>query len=507
MNRPCLYVLAFLIGACGLVAGEAGAASPNIVFIYADDLGYGDVGCNGLRPPGLTPNLDRLANEGLVFSDSHATSATCTPSRYALLTGEYPWRRKGTGVLPGDAKLIIEPGRATIASALKGAGYRTGVVGKWHLGLGAGDKPIDWNGEIKPSPLDIGFDDSFIMAATADRVPCVFVKGRRVVKLDPADPIEVRYDRPFEGLPTGKNHPELLRMHPSHGHDMAIVDGIGRIGYMKGGKAALWRDEDIADTFTREAIDFIRRSKAGPFFLYFATHDVHVPRVPHPRFAGKSGMGPRGDAIVELDAAVGQVLKTLDENGLAENTLVIFTSDNGPVVDDGYKDQAVAKLGGHRPAGPFRGGKYSKFGGGTRVPMIVRWPARIKPGTSKALFSQVDFPATLAALVEAPAPGPSAVDSVNHLPALLGDDPIGRASLIEHAGGLAVRLGKWKFIPSSNGPKNSGATNVELGNDSAPQLYDLDADPGETRNLAADHPEILNETREVLAVAQAKSVR
>ena len=149
--------------------------------------------------------------------------------------------------------------------------------------------------------MEVGFDESFIMAATGDRVPCVFVKDHRVVGLDPSDPIEVRYDRPFEGLPTGKTNPELLRMHPSHGHDMAIVDGISRIGYMKGGKAALWHDEDMADTFTREAVDFIKRSKAGPFFLYFATHDVHVPRVPHPRFVGKSGMGPRGDAIVEFD--------------------------------------------------------------------------------------------------------------------------------------------------------------------------------------------------------------
>jgi arylsulfatase A-like enzyme len=507
MNRPSLHVLAYLAVVCSFVCNEAGAAPPNIVFIYADDLGYGDVGCNGLKPPGLTPNLDRLANQGLVFGDSHATSATCTPSRYALLTGEYPWRRKGTGILPGDAKLIIEPGRTTIASVLKGAGYRTGVVGKWHLGLGAGDDPIDWNGEIQPSPLDIGFDDIFIMAATADRVPCVFIKGRRVVKLDPADPITIRYDRPFEGLPTGKANPEQLRMPPSHGHDMAIVDGIGRIGYMKGGKAALWHDEDIADTFTREAVDFIRRSKAGPFFLYFATHNIHVPRVPHPRFAGKSGMGPRGDAIVELDAAVGEILETLDEDGLKDNTLVIFTSDNGPVVDDGYKDQAVAKLGCHRPAGPFRGGKYSKFEGGTRVPMIVRWPARIKPGTSKALFSQVDFVATLAALAEAPSPGPSAVDSVNHLPALLGDDPNGRESLIEHANGPAVRAGKWKFIPASGGRKNSGATNVELGNDPSPQLYDLDADPGETNNLADDRPELLDRLRKVLAEAEAKSAR
>jgi arylsulfatase A-like enzyme len=478
----------------------AEAAAPNVVFIYADDLGFGDVGFNGLKP-GLTPNLDRLAREGLNFTDAHATSATCTPSRYALLTGEYPWRRKGTGVLPGDARLIIEPGRPTLASVLRGAGYRTGVVGKWHLGLG--DGAVDWNGEIRPGPLDVGFDECFIMAATGDRVPCVYIKGRRVVGLDPSDPIEVRYDRPFEGLPTGKANPEMLRLHPSHGHDMAIVDRVSRIGYMKGGKSALWKDEEMADAFTREAVGFIDRHKAAPFFLYFATHDVHVPRVPHPRFAGKSGMGPRGDAIVEFDWSVGEVLKALDANGLAANTLVIFTSDNGPVVDDGYRDDAVEKLGGHRPAGPYRGGKYSKFEGGTRVPLVVRWPGRVKPGTSKALVCQVDFVASLAALAGAPAPGPTARDSRNHLPALLGDDPIGRASLIEHGGGLAVRRGKWKFIPGSNGPKKNVPTNTELGNDPAPQLYDLDADPGETRNLAEAHADVLDQLRKDLDDARA----
>ena len=475
------------------------AAQPNIVLIYADDLGYGDVSCNGAKA-GLTPNVDRLAKEGLNFTDAHTTSATCTPSRYALLTGEYPWRKQGTGVLPGDARLIIEPGKTTLASVLKGAGYRTGVVGKWHLGLGG--ESLDWNGEIKPGPLELGFDESFIMAATGDRVPCVYVKDHRVVGLDPADPITVRYDKPIEGEPTGKANPGLLRLHPSHGHDMAIVDGISRIGYMKGGKSALWKDETMADTFTREAVAFIKRHKGEPFFLYFATHDIHVPRVPHPRFAGKSGMGPRGDAIVEFDWSVGEVLKALDETGLADNTLVVLTSDNGPVVDDGYRDDAVEKLGGHKPAGPYRGGKYSKFEGGTRVPFVVRWPGRVKPGTSKALFSQVDFVATFAALVGAADRVATVADSRNHLPALLGDDPVGRATLIEHAGGLAVRRGKWKFIPASNGPKKSGPTNVELGNDPRPQLYDLDADPGETRNVADNHPEILDQLRQDLEEAR-----
>lgn len=490
--RPALTLLLFL----GSIAGAASAASPNIVIIYADDLGYGDVGCYGAKP-GLTPNIDRLAGAGLRFTDAHSSSATCTPSRYALLTGEYPWRRSGTGVLPGDASLIIEPGRATLASEIRAAGYRTGVVGKWHLGLGAGR--LDWNGEIKPGPLEVGFDECFIMAATGDRVPCVYVKDRRVVGLDPADPIEVRYGTPIPGEPTGKQNPELLRVHPSHGHDMAIVDGISRIGYMKGGKAALWSDETMADTFTREATDFIERNKDRPFFLYFATHDVHVPRVPHPRFGGKSGMGPRGDAIAEFDWSVGEVLKALDEHGLAENTLVLFTSDNGPVVDDGYRDEAREKLGDHSPAGPYRGGKYSKFEGGTRVPFVVRWPARVQPGESKALICQVDFLATFGALVGKPGPVATAPDSLDLLSALLGEDPVGRDALVEQGNGLAIRRGRWKFIPASDGPKKNGPTNTELGNDPSPQLYDLEADPGETKNVAPDHPELVEELRKALA--------
>ena len=490
-----LRILIFILVSSVAFPLAAAADRPNIVLIYADDLGFGDVSCNGAKA-GLTPSVDRLAKEGLNFTDAHSSSATCTPSRYALLTGRYPWRRQGTGVLPGDARLIIEPGRTTLASVLKEAGYRTGVVGKWHLGLGR--EALDWNGEIKPGPLELGFDESFIMAATGDRVPCVYIRGHRVVGLDSADPIEVRYDRPIEGEPTGKTNPGLLRLHPSHGHDMAIVVGISRIGSMKGGKSALWKDEEMADTFTREAVEFLRRNRSGPFFLYFATHDIHVPRVPHPRFAGRSGMGPRGDAIVEFDWLVGEVLRALDENGLAGNTLVILTSDNGPVVVDGFRDEAVEKLGDHRPAGPYRGGKYSKFEGGTRVPFLVRWPGRVRPGTSKALVSQVDLVASFAALVGSPDRPAPALDSRDHLAALLGEDPIGRESLIEHAGGLAVRHGKWKFIPASNGPRRNVPTNSELGNDPTDQLYDLDADPGEVHNVAGARPEIVERLRKEL---------
>ncbi|MFO0909822.1 MAG: sulfatase-like hydrolase/transferase, partial [Isosphaeraceae bacterium] len=416
-------------------------------------------------------------------------SATCTPSRYALMTGEYPWRKKGTGVLPGDAALVIEPERTTLAGMLTKAGYATGVVGKWHLGLGDGKAPLDWNATLEPGAKAIGFAESFLIPATGDRVPTVYVENGKVAGLDPNDPIAVRYGKPLGNEPTGKEHPELLKLHPSHGHDMTIVNGVSRIGFMTGGKSARWVDEDMADTLAKKAVSFVERHKKDPFFLYLATHDIHVPRVPHPRFAGKSGMGPRGDALLEFDDTVGKVLDALDRLNLSQNTLVILSSDNGPVVDDGYKDDAVAKLGEHRPAGPFRGGKYSLFEGGTRVPFVVRWPARVKPGTSDALVCQVDLLATLAKLVGQTLSKEAGPDSVNVLPALLGETAKGREELVEHAGRLSLRQGNWKLIPAGAGPARLAFTNVESGADAKVQLFDLAVDPGETQNLAEKHPE------------------
>ncbi len=478
----------FLSSALPLVSksrGYAAGQSPNIVFMYADDLGYGDIGCYGAERV-KTPNIDHLAATGIRFTHAHSPSATCTPSRYAMLTGEYAWRKQGTGVLPGDARMIIEPGRYTLPAMLKHAGYQTGVVGKWHLGLGAGN--LDWNGEIKPGPKDIGFDYSFLIPATGDRVPCVFVENGHVVGLDPKDPIQVDYAKPIGGEPTGKANPELLKVHPSHGHDMTIVNGISRIGYMSGGKAARWVDEEIADRITEKAVAYINSHKASPFFLYFSTHDIHVPRVPHKRFAGRSGMGPRGDAILSLDWSVGQLLDTLERNRLMDNTLVVFSSDNGPVVDDGYKDEAVEKLGSHRPAGPLRGGKYSMFDGGTRVPFMVSWKGKIKPGMSNALVSQIDLLSSFSELAGQKLPEDAAPDSFDVLPALLGQSKQGRDHLVEHAGGLSLIQGDWKVIEARKGPK-SNLTGNELGNNESPQLFNLAEDIGEKNDLAAKHPD------------------
>ncbi len=477
--------LALLLAALAVPAfapQDPAARRPNIIFILADDVGYGDLGCYGAKKV-RTPHLDRLAAAGLRFTDGHAASATCTPTRYALLSGQYPWRKKGTGILPGDAALILEPGRPTLPSLLKAAGYATGVVGKWHLGLG--DGAIDWNAEIRPGPLEIGFDSAFIMPATGDRVPCVYVEDRRVAGLDPKDPIRVSYKQKVGDEPTGKENPELLTMKLTRGHDFTIVNGISRIGWMSGGKAARWKDEEMADVFARKAVEFVEKNRERPFFLYFATHDAHVPRVPHPRFAGKSGCGTRGDAIEQLDDTVGQVLAALDRLKLAENTLVIFSSDNGPVLDDGYADGAVKDLNGHVPAGPLRGGKYSLYEAGTRVPFLARWPARIKPGVSDALVCQVDAAASFAALAGRELPPDAAPDSLNVLPALLGESKEGRDHLIEHANGLAIRKGGWKLVPG----KAKGGD----------ELYDLSSDLGETKNLAGQHPEIVKELSDLLA--------
>ncbi|MBS1836023.1 MAG: arylsulfatase [Acidobacteria bacterium] len=480
-------------------APAAASDRPNVVMIYADDVGYGDLSCYGAYNV-KTPNLDRLARAGIRFTDAHSSAATCTPSRYSLLTGEYSFRLSKARVLPGDAPLLIEPGRQTLASIFRDKGYRTAAIGKWHLGLGNGK--IDWNAEIKPGPLELGFDECFLIPATGDRVPCVYVENHKVAALDPADPITVSYEGPVEdGGLTGKANPEKLKLHPSHGHDMTIVNGVSRIGYMKGGKSALWVDEDIADTITNRAAAFIDRNARSqqPFFLYFATHDIHVPRLPHPRFDRASTMGPRGNAIAELDWSVGQIMAALRKHGLERNTMVVFSSDNGPVVDDGYKDDAVAKLFNHKPAGPYRGGKYSSFEAGTRVPLIVRWPARIKGGAvSSALVGQTDFLKSFAALLDVKVDAKSAPDGANILPALLGDSKVGRSHLVEQAGGLTLRAGKWKYIEPNKGAKMSVPTNTELGNDPQPQLYDLAADPGEKKNMAAAMPGKLQEMQTVL---------
>ncbi len=470
---------------------------PNIVLIYVDDLGYGDVSCYGARRV-RTPNIDRLARDGIRFTEAYATAATCTPSRYSLLTGQYAWRREGTEVSDRDAPLIVPLGVTTLPSMLGKAGYTSGVVGKWHLGLG--QVKADWNGEVKPGPLEVGFDYSFIIPATGDRVPCVYVENHHVVGFDPEDPIQVNFGEKVGDDPTGLTHPEMLKVKADRQHSDTIVNGVSRIGYMSGGNAARWVDEDMADVITGKAVTFIEKNKENPFFLYFSLHDIHVPRVPHPRFVGKSEMGPRGDAIVQADWCVGEILEALDRLDLAQDTMVIFTSDNGPVLNDGYEDQAVEKVGDHKMGGPLRGGKYSSFEAGTRVPFIVRWPQTIEPGESDALVSQVDFSASLAGLTGQDLLPDEVPDSVDILPALLGRTRNGREHLVQQAFGgyLSLRMNQWKYIAPGEGAKVMVNKNIETGRDPEPQLYDLTNDVGERRNVSGEYPEVLEKMQSLM---------
>lgn len=511
----CLSSLTCIVNTAAQESGkakqkEAEHKIPNVLFIYADDLGYGDLECYGAKNV-HTPNVNRLATEGIRFNNAYSTAATSTPSRYSMLTGEYAWRRQGTDIAAGNAGLIIRPEQYTLADMFKNAGYATAAIGKWHLGLGDKDGEQDWNAPLPAGLGDLGFDYSYIMAATADRVPCVFIENGKVANYDPDAPIEVSYREPFKGEPLGKDHPELLyNLKASHGHDMAIVNGIGRIGYMKGGGKALWKDENIADSITSHAIEFIREHKNKPFFMYFATNDIHVPRFPHERFRGKNPMGLRGDAIAQFDWSVGQLIKELDKLGLSDNTLIILSSDNGPVVDDGYQDKAEELLNGHKPAGPLRGNKYSAFEGGTRIPAIVRWPDKVTPSRiSDALVSQIDWFASLASLVKAKLPQGTAPDSFNFLDTWLGIKQSDRPWVIEQSSNhtLSVRTKNWKYIEPNDGPAMiPWGPKIETGNLDTPQLYNIINDINERNNVATLHPDTTFKLQRILRDVRLKKL-
>ncbi|MEN5197494.1 sulfatase family protein [Sphingobacterium faecium] len=464
---------------------------PNVIFIYVDDLGYGDLSCYGAKEI-LTPHTDELAENGIRFTRGHSTSATCTPSRFALMTGQYPWKQTGRNILPGDAPLIVPTDQLTLPKVFKQAGYQTGIVGKWHLGLG--DKTTkDWNSDIKPGPNEVGFDYSFIFPATADRVPTVFMENHRIIGLDPNDPIEVDYRKKVGQDPTGKEHPELLKLQSSVGHNHTIVNGIGRIGYMSGGKQARWTDEELAPTFLSKAQDFIKSNKNNPFFLYFALHDIHVPRMPATMFKGKSKLGYRGDAILEMDWVVGKIREQLKELDLDQNTMIIFSSDNGPVLDDGYADRAVELNGQHKPAGPLRGWKTDVYEGGTRVPFIISWPAVIKPAVSHALISQMDFVASFAKLFNQSIPDGEATDSEDILEALLGKSAKGRSMLVQEGyHNLAIVKDNWKYIPPFK--------------EQSAQLFDLNNDISEKINMVSKYPQKVNELDLLLKDLQSNSL-
>jgi arylsulfatase A-like enzyme len=467
---------------------------PNVVIINADDLGYGDVSCYGATKV-RTPNIDRLASQGRMFTDAHSASAVCTPSRYALLTGEYPSRHeKLWGPVMLKSPLVVDTAKLTLGRLFKDAGYATACFGKWHLGFGD-RSPTDWNAELKPGPLELGFDRFFGVPVVNSHPPFVYVEGRRVVGLDPADPLV--YGR------TAATRKFQEKM------------GLNWIG---GGRKAheLYDDRTVGTTIAKKAVEWIRaRRGGGPFFLYLATTNIHHPFTPAPRFDGTSGCGRYGDFIHELDWIVGEVTAALDETGEAAGTLLIFTSDNGGMLNQGGQDAWRA---GHRMNGDLLGFKFDAWEGGHRVPFIARWPGRIPAGTrSDQLLCNVDILATLASVVGRSLKDGEGPDSVDMLEALTGSpaEPI-RDHLVlsprsrKH---LALRSGKWIYISSKGGGGFTGkrvgshglggpaahALTKQVNSDvvknrlkaDAPdaQLYDLGSDPYQRSNVVREFPE------------------
>lgn len=476
------------------------AEKPNIIVIMADDLGYGDLSCYG-ADDFETPNIDQLAAEGARFTSGYCSASTCTPTRYSFLTGTYAFREEGTGIAPPNGPLTINPDTFTLPDLMKKAGYQTAVIGKWHLGLGEKGEGPNWNGEIKPGPLEIGFDYNFLLPTTNDRVPQVYLENHRILNLDPNDPLWVGTKKPSEDHPTGITHRDTLKMDWTHGHNSTIHNGISRIGFYTGGHAARFRDEDLADKWVEKSVEWIEQQEKdgdAPFFLFFASHDLHVPRIPHERFQGATRLGYRADSIVQLDWCVGELMKTVDRLGIAEETLFVFCSDNGPVMDDGYADEALEKLGDHRAAGPYTGGKYSVYEGGTRTPFITRWKGRIEPGTvSDEIVCTIDIASSLSALTETTLPDDACLDSFDVLGAMLGQaDAKGRHHLVQqdngNKGNYGFRVGNWKLQRHEKGTARNVVVEKLLENTKVPefQLFDLAKDPSESTNVIDDNPEV-----------------
>lgn len=541
MKRSWLNIL-FIISVFTLICGCNQASKtvevqkPNILIIYADDVGIGDLSCYGAELI-KTPNLDAIAENGIKFTNAYATSGMCTPSRFSLLTGQYAFRLPGSGILSAEDPMCIEPGSFTLPEMLRQNGYRTGIVGKWHLGLGDRVAGIDWNADVKPGPLEVGFDESFLLPVTNDRVPTIYVDGHRVYNLDLSDPLYVKYpdeahhefqEREFgrygEGhsdalvgnLPTGLSNPELLRYGADVQHSGTIVNGISRIGHMAGGKAAWWDDETMTDVFAQKAEAFIKKESDKPFFLFLSMHHNHVPRIPNPHLVGTSGHGLRGDHLHELDWIVGETVRILKEKGILDNTIIIFSSDNGPVFFDGYYDGAIENHNGHDPNAGLQGGKYIAYEGATLMPTLIQWPGRIKKGkVSDALISQVDFFASLASLVGGKLPDDKFFDSRNVLSAILGESDNGNDYIVQQSSdGLGLRNGKWKYIEAKErsawayNRHNQGGENEmhRLVLENIEYLFDLEADPREEHNLAGENPKKLKEMADMLKKIKAQHI-
>ena len=487
-----------------IAAVAHGEERPNIVLIFADDVGYGDLGCYGATHV-RTPNLDRLAHQGRRFTDAHSASAVCTPSRYALLTGRYPFRRGNLwGPVFLKSPLVVDPDRATMADMAKRAGYATACIGKWHLGFG--DKaPTDWNQPLKPGPLELGFDYYFGMPVVNSHPPFVYVENDRVVGHDPDDPFvygQTAKTRLFD--------------------EKFGIDAIG------GAEAAhaLYDDEAVGTTLTKKAVEWIRArdEQDEPFFLYFATTNIHHPFTPAERFQGTSDAGRYGDFIHELDWIVGEIAETLEATGQADNTLFIFTSDNGGMLNRGGQE---AWRRGHRLNGNLLGFKFDAWEGGHRIPFIARWPGHIEADSeSDSLISNIDMLATIADVLDIERSDDEGPDSVSLLPAFTGEPhTVVRNALViapVRAANLSLRMGDWMLIGGQGGggfsatqvgdhgfggpaafpftgQVNSDIEDGKIRTDAPQQqLYDLREDPGEHHNVIRDHPDVVNEMTKLL---------
>ena len=502
MKQIPLMVFAF----CVALATAGAAQPPNILLILADDLGYGDVRCYNDQSKVATPHLDRLAREGMRFTDAHSPATVCTPTRYSLLTGQMAFRvpNGGTVFQGAGGPTLIAPGRLTLPAMLRKQGYATAAVGKWHVGLTFRDeagqpihsgkreevKRIDSRRRVEGGPLDHGFDKFFGTACcpTTDWI-YAFIDGDRV-PVPPAGPLDK----------------STLPKHP-YANDC-------RPGFI----APDFPMEEVDLVFLKKSREFleqhVRERPGKPFFLYHAAQAVHLPSFAAPQFKGKSGAGPHGDFIHQLDWVVGELIGTLEKLGVADNTLVIFTSDNGPEVDSVIHMRADH---GHDGARPWRGIKRDSWEGGHRVPFLVRWPARVKPGTTSAqLTSLTDVMATLAAISGAKLPDTAAEDSFNLLPVLRGeaDAPIRPYLLTQAFAGartLSIRRGPWKYLDHRGSGGNRYENNPglkpfmlpETAPDAPGHLYNLDDDPGETRNLYAERPEMVKELKALLEESKA----
>jgi len=435
--------------------------SPNIVFIFADDMGIGDVHAHNTdRCKIATPHMDKMAQEGMIFTDAHTSSSVCTPSRYSLMTGRYNWRTKlQRHVLNGFGKPLIPTDRMTVANLLKDQGYQTAMVGKWHLGMnfpagkGKGIKKVDWKGTITNGPFNAGFEYYFGISASLDMPPYIYIENDSFVG-------ECTVEKEFFRKRKGPAHADLEAV-------------------------------DVLDGLLEKSVEYIgQRGPEKPFFLYVALPSPHTPIVPSEKWQGKSELGVYGDFMMQTDDFVGQVVAALDEKGLSENTLLIVSSDNGCSARPA--DSPALEAAGHYPSAQYRGYKSDIWEGGHRVPFIVKWPAKVKAGSSSdETICLTDFMATCADINGATLPENAAEDSVSFLPAMKGEKiESARQGIVHHSikGMFAYRQGKWKLVL---GKTSGGWTPAGQKIKSKGQLYDLEADPAEANNLYSSEPDVV----------------